>query len=821
MNLVRGTGPDSSNLMIVADYPHKDDISQGFALSGKPGWLVEQLLRSYKIRLDNTYRTLLFKTAIDEKELKNRRSRYKYIEELLRSSDSIEILRNEIEAIRPNVILALGEAALFALANEKGIDNFRGSILPISPLFLKDSNIKVVPTFHPRQVWERYEMLPIVRLDYGKAISIQHDSSPIKYNERIWICRNAAQLNSYWQRAQQGEFLVFDIETLYGILFCISFCADGVEAVSVPLADSDIPVLDLALMWKMVAKIMRHPIHKVNQNLAFDMSELEDFGFEFHPSCVTEEIDDTMLLFHSMYPEFPKNLGFLTSIYTNFPYHKDEGHDFNPRVNHIDQFYIYNAKDSLVTWNILKAQKQDLQEFPVKPRYEQTKKLFHTYRKINRRGIRIDEERRKQLREKYEMLYTIRYANILNIYGKNINLQSPKQVAELVYDFLKCPPHYHTTDDGVKALSTDKETLEEIYLNEVSDPVIKQILQQIIVCRKVLTILGYVNVLSHPDGRLRTTYDLAGTKSGRTSGHPSLNRIYYITKDGKLDYRNLGCSLQVLPKRSFECEELEGEIFGADIPSMFIPSPGYVFVEGDGKAAEAGVVCVLSEDYDTLHYMYERKTTKVNQYGCADDIHVLTAMWTTNKEFEDITDFDRETYGKRPRHAGNYDMTPYRLSMMIHKAIKDCEIILTRFHLRSPKIRAIFHAQVKDLVTNTGTLLTPHYRNREFFGRRSNEQFKEAYSYIPQATVSDHTKDTMLLLEPEFPDTFFLVEKHDSILAEVPIDQKEKYAEAFKRHYERLIDFSVGSLPREFKLRIPAEIKWSDTNWGDMRKLKI
>ncbi len=146
---------------------------------------------------------------------------------------------------------------------------------------------------------------------------------------------------------------------------------------------------------------------------------------------------------------------------------------------------------------------------------------------------------------------------------------------------------------------------------------------------------------------------------------------------------------------------------------------------------------------------------------------------------------------------------------------------MSRFHSKAPKIRGIFHQGVKDAVDNYGFLASPHGRRRDFFARRTKQFYKEVYSYLPQAIVSDHTKLTIPLVLNEIPEAYVIAEKHDAFLAEVPIALKEKYVESFKRHMERSISFRTGSIYRDFDLVIPSEIKYSLESWGKMEKVKI
>ncbi len=876
---VNGVGPDSATIMVVADYPSKGEAAQETALVDKVGGQVDRLLKKAGSSLAAVYRTCFIKQPVPALEVRslNKRAREKIIYETQQNEFYKQLLIQEIEAIKPNIIIALGEMALQFLTHEKGIYQFRGSILPINPLLKLSFQPKVIPTLHPRDIWQNIESMAYVTCDYQKAIKHQYYSNKIefKHNYLIWIARTFSQFQTWWlERGRYGKRLTYDIETYLNHITCVALCHDGKEALSVALwnyASTE----EQRLVWQLLAKILKSAIPKANQNIGFDSYFSNCWGLRLNNIC-----DDTMLLGHCIYPELPKNLGFYNSIYTDIPYYKDEGKNFDPKLHSFDQYQYYNAKDALVTWQILEGMYEDAEEMGVLKFYqgwehdishynvysgnnintdtsgertnqdstssslvsndsscidisnniiEQVEKrkiklgmmpLFHIYQKINLRGIQVDEFQRYKLLRKYNMLYEMHVNNLRRAYGKNdFNVRSPTQVGKFLYEYLGIPAITHKTDSGKEAYDTDKETIENLYINGRLADTTKTAIKEVIIARKIATIINYVKAVTSHDGRLRTGFNLVGADTGRTTGSSFIEDEYYIDEKGSIDYLEVGMSLQVLPKRPYEQEEFEGETYGSDIPSMFVPSPGYVFIEGDGKAAEAGVVCVLSKDYDALDYMYWRKTTKKNRFGCKDDIHVLTAEWCTGKSFDSITQYERENYGKRPRHAGNYDQTKYGLSVWIHKPKDQCGVILERFHSNSPKIRTTFHAEVKQCLDRERKLVNPYGRRRDFFGRMGDSLYRVGFAQIPQSTVSDHTKFSTIILDALLPSSSCLCEKHDGLLYEVPTEDAGKFAETFKKVYERPIDFRQCSLPRDFDLIIPAEVKMSKDNWLDMTEI--
>ena len=111
-------------------------------------------------------------------------------------------------------------------------------------------------------------------------------------------------------------------------------------------------------------------------------------------------------------------------------------------------------------------------------------------------------------------------------------------------------------------------------------------------------------------------------------------------------------------------------------------------------------------------------------------------------------------------------------------------------------------------------------RRRDFFGRITEDAYKQAFSTIPQATVSDHNKFTILgklVQEYQVPAVFPIAESHDSNMFEVRLDIREQFIESFHKAIVTPINFLGCSLSRDYDLVIPGEIGWSADNWGAIK----
>ncbi len=369
------------------------------------------------------------------------------------------------------------------------------------------------------------------------------------------------------------------------------------------------------------------------------------------------------------------------------------------------------------------------------------------------------------------------------------------QVAKLLFGYLKLPVRADTSDETLKSLAN----------NNCKDKRRRDILLTILEVRKLRKAIStYIDANLSSDERIHTQCNINGTESGRTSTG--------ILKS-PVSIRNEGIALQTMTKH--EDAQLS-EAGGSDLRSMFVADPGWSFIEPDLAQAEDRVVCVLAKDWEALKE-YERKDFLVNKHGIKDDRHTKTAMLVCELGFESITDYERQI-GKKTRHAGNYDMKKHMHMLNLAKfagvfvsewrAGKQLEI----FHAANPKIRQVFHADIQEaLRSNYCCLISPHGRRRIFLNRWGDEMFKEAYSYLPQATISDQVKLAMIRIKKRVSKLagncfYFLLESHDSFLLLCHDSIRDRVYPIIREELEKPIDFSGCTLSRDYKLVIPCEI---------------
>lgn len=830
--MIPSFGPANAKIMLVFDSPISTQIAKNHFMGGYVGGYLNGLFEPVK-ELDQVYKTFLSRETIPT----NTKNVLQYLNS--EGIDYTSYLLGEVNEIQPNVILAAGEGTLEYFTGLSNIRKYRGSILPLSPLFRQSCNkttIKIAPILPLDEIRKDMRNWVVTQSDLRKAWKYKDNNQVFRENAYPWICRSANSFRNYLDRNKKPEFITTDTEIWNGYIDCASICTDGYEGVCIPLLGNiKITNLELSLIYRYLTEYLNSGIPIVNQNIRFDEYYYRKYGFE-----LGNIVGDTMILSATVYPELPKSLGFLNSLYTDLIYFKDEGKQVHPLSANVDKRYIYCAKDAISTHQVWSGLQKDAEDLNVWKFYNKGPRQFYfTYREIELNGIRFSEEIRSKLQEKYKDLYEIYNIQLKILLGKEINVNSSKQVKILIYDELQLPSQTEivTRQDGTRYTKwkVDEETLEYLVLNFVRDKDIKSILYLVIYLRKLLRILTYLNLIIHPDGRVRTRYKESGTESGRTSTTFSEDMWYREMPNGKIKRQNMGIALQTVPKHGFRL--LDGTILGEDLRSMFVPDNGYTFGEADYKQIEARFVTICCQDWDILERfdkipnwtetekMLRRKTIEANpkiKLATKADIHVLTTAQVLSKPEWEVSKWERENKGKRTRHAGNYGLEEYRLSQMAQIAIKEAKLILDKYHQSNPNIQRIFHRIIQELLQNKRVLTNPFGRRRDFFQRITKKVFKIGYSWYPQSTCSDCTKFAMLAIRKEITDLknfMWLGEFHDGLWWQSLDSEFKKHSQIVKESMETSISFKEGSFPIDFECSIPVDIGKSKESWGEMEEI--
>lgn len=397
-------------------------------------------------------------------------------------------------------------------------------------------------------------------------------------------------------------------------------------------------------------------------------------------------------------------------------------------------------------------------------------------------GILVDKDAISTLKTEANLRLGKHKALIAKVAGAEINPASNPQIQKLLYEKLKFPGVYKK-DKGVEKLVVDEPALRKLekrYPNE-------EILNAIIMHRKESKLIStYLNMVIDDDGRLRTSWNASGTKGGRISSSKTIWKT--------------GLDLQNIPA---------GRSRGVqNIKHVFIAGEGNALIKADLRQAETMVVAhILRRIGDsTLYDLYDVQ---------GFDIHKWMAGFIFNKDVSKISPDERPT-GKLSNHSGNYMAGP---KVLITKALKDGLDIDYAFakHILDIRSAAIPGLEkwwkiVEMIVRRTRTMTTCLGRRRIFFGRFDDVTFRDAVSFEPQTTVGDLCNMIFWKLDEQLDkDCRLVLQVHDEVVVESPVDKVENVIELVKR---------VSQVPlwvcSDVPLIIPIDISVGK-NWKDCK----
>ena len=820
-----GSGPSSATLMIIGDSPNQYDEQNQRHFTGPSGELLSELLETTGSSRSQVYLTNIIKIRPPKNdtdllgEINNSSRDYNSPEGIgYKIDDFIPLLKNEIETMQPNCILALGSLACKILTGKEGIKYYRGSILPC---IISERDIKVIPTIHPSALTERnykvqsgegmfsWKQKSHVQFDVMKAVRESKFPQFDIPKRDIEIIKSSIQLERFFDTYIKSGYnkVYVDVEVFKAHVVCIGFAFTPHHACSVSLINlqniinhEGMPLHEMVEIWRIVYEKLENPnLKKSGQNFKADkVYWLETAGF-----VVNNFYDDGMFKFHTLSPELPKSLAFQASVLTNEPYYKSEGKEFNPYKDNVDNLLRYNGRDCAVNCECDLAMEEDLKELGLSDFfYNFVMACYPIYEKMEKKGILIDKEKKNELTKFYDdklIEEGAKRSALLFELGidSDINYNSPKQVGSLIYGALRCKERKDTADQTLTALAN----------NAVKDVRKKKIIHSILDSRsldKIKTV--YTEFEVDYDGRARCTYNQVGTETGRTS----TSIIKKPLRNGKW-----GVPFQTVPRP---------DEFGGRIREMFIPDPGKIFIEPDQSQAEARIVALLANDLDLLK-LFDltdvHKLTASFLYGLTirtgEDL-IKSALAGEKFDFLDNVIDEQRQVGKASRHGFGYDLGEEGLSIKMKISLYRAKIAFQKISEMSPKIKGVFHEDVQAaLADNNRVFITPFGRRREFFNKWGKELFREAYAHIPQSTIGDNTKRCLLGIK-DIDWIEILAEMHDGFLAQIPEGRQKDFYDIVKPIFEEPIDFSRGTLPRE-PIIIPVEFKMGE-NWGQLKKYK-
>ncbi|MDC7234329.1 MAG: DNA polymerase I [Spirochaetales bacterium] len=505
----------------------------------------------------------------------------------------------------------------------------------------------------------------------------------------------------------------------------------------------------------------------IGQNIKYDYKVLKRWGI--NPANI---YFDTMIAAWMIDAGSPLNMDFLAERYLAYKtvHFKDvvpKGGIFSDVP--LEEAVNYAAEDADITWRLFEVLSVRLEEDNLSELYFSLEMaLVRILADMEMRGILLNREELIAYGEELEDALTALRTEIYELCGKEFNINSTKQLQEVLFVDRKLQPVKKTKS----GYSTDTSVLKQL---AKEDPVPEKILIHRALAKLKSTYVDTLPGMVHPDsGRIHTSFIQTGTATGRIS-----------SKDP---------NLQNIPVKDDN---------GRRIRQAFRPKEGCVFLSADYSQIELVVLAHLSQDQGLK-----------DAFISGEDVHSKTAATIFKVDIEDVTASQRRI-AKTINFGVMYGMSAFRLSNELKISRGEAAGFIETYFEE--------YSGIKQFVDDTVALAEEEGGVHTILGRfrpvkeinSKNKMEKSAAVRVAvntriQGSAADIVKRAMLgidwALKQKNLKASVLLQVHDEIILEVPRDEVEDCRFLLEKVME-------GAWQMDVPLKVNVE---EGSNWGDI-----
>ncbi|MDR1516971.1 MAG: DNA polymerase I [Dysgonamonadaceae bacterium] len=536
----------------------------------------------------------------------------------------------------------------------------------------------------------------------------------------------------------------FDTETtnldpLLSELVGMSFAFEEGEAYYVALSAKREEALRQTAIFKPFFE--NASIEKVGQNLKYDILVLRNYAVR-----VQGNLFDTMIAHYLINPELRHNMDYMAETYLSYKtIHIEEligakGKN-QKNMRDVDKAVVcdYAAEDADVTLKLKNILEKEIEKNGLATLFHDVEcPLIYVLADMEWTGARLDLNALAQLSK--QMTEELRGVEneITALVGFEFNVNSPKQIGEVLFDRLKIAEKAKKTKSG--QYSTGEEELEKLRNRH---PVIGKILEQ----RGIKKLLGtYIDAFPL----------LINPKTGKI--HTSFNQTVAAT--GRLSSSNP--NLQNIPIR---------EERGREMRKVFIPDEGCSFLSADYSQIELRIMAHLSDDENMVEAFNE-----------GQDIHVATAAKIYRIPIDEVTG-DMRRKAKTANFGIIYGISAFGLSERLNIPRTEAKELIDGYFATYPDVKRYMDKSIATAQKNgyVETLLgrkrfLPDINSRNAVVRGYAE--RNAINAPIQGSAADIIKIAMIRifdrLNKEGLKSKMILQVHDELNFNVPADELEK-----------------------------------------------
>ena len=382
-------------------------------------------------------------------------------------------------------------------------------------------------------------------------------------------------------------------------------------------------------------------------------------------------------------------------------------------------------------------------------------------------GIRVDKKVLEEMGTEIKIKLEIITRDIYNYAGEEFNLNSPKQLGEILFDKLKLPG----AKKNKKGYATDIDVLKKL----TEYPIVNKILEYRALAKLYSTYIDGIISTIREDGKIHTIYTQTLTRTGRLS--------------------SIEPNLQNIPMRSE---------YGRLIRKAFIPEDNSVILSSDYSQIELRVFAHLSGVNDLI-----------NAFKEGVDIHTKTAMDIFKVPMEGVTKNMRRQ-AKAVNFGILYGISSYGLAEDIGIPVKEAKEFINKYFETYPGVKDYMDKEIDEAKRN-GYVKTIMNRKRVIEELKSSNYMvrsmgeRMALNTPVQGSASDILKKAMVeinnIFEKENIKSKMLLQVHDELIFNVYNDEIDKVK-----------DIVYNTMTKVFELKVPLDVDIElGNNWYEAK----
>ncbi|MBE6104088.1 MAG: hypothetical protein E7193_04265 [Erysipelotrichaceae bacterium] len=370
---------------------------------------------------------------------------------------------------------------------------------------------------------------------------------------------------------------------------------------------------------------------------------------------------------------------------------------------------------------------------------------------MEKKGVCVRTEVLDAIAEETTAKLEVIEKKIYELAGRQFNINSPKQLAEVIYDELALMRS--------SKRSTDASVLKKL---ENKHPIIPEILEYRKYAKLNSTYAIGLKKYVEEDGKIHSEFNQCIAETGRlSSSNPNLQNISVRNEEAMM------------------------------IRKAFIPEEGCVFVGADYSQVELRILAHMADEQ-----------ALIDAFKNGMDIHTKTAMDVFGVEEDEVTSLMRRQ-AKAINFGIDYGMTDFGLAERLDIPVWQAKEFISQYFERYPNVRRFMDKTIEDCKTN-GYVTTLLNRRREIPEiNSSNHSLKEfgkraAMNAPIQGSAADLIKIAMLnvrnRLKKEGLKSEMILQIHDELILNVPVEEKDRLMVLVEEEMENAMELKVPLL---------------------------